>query len=76
MVNAPSLEITWPFDLKFSGDHNAMLSAKLDLMRLDGHLHNSAGFAIAADIINAGDEFTKRPGSFRGISFHKLKRKL
>jgi len=51
-----------------------VLSAKLDQLRLDGDLHNFAGFAAAADIINAGDEFTKRPGSFRGIIFHNVKR--
>jgi hypothetical protein len=76
MVNAPIFEITWPPDLKFSGNHNAVLSAKLDQLRLDGNLHNPASFALAADVVNACDEFTKRPGLFRGISFHELKRRL
>jgi hypothetical protein len=56
--------------LKSSRNHNALLSAKLNQVRLDGDLNNLAGFAVAADVVNAGDEFTKRPGYLRGIVFH------
>jgi hypothetical protein len=65
----------WPQSGRPLSNDNAVLSAKLDQLRLDGDLHNFAGFAAAADIINAGDEFTKRPGSFRGIIFHNVKRR-
>jgi hypothetical protein len=75
MVNAPSFEITWPPDLKFLRNHNPVMPAKLNHLRFDGELHNPAGFAVAADVVYARDEFTKRPGSFRGISFHYLKYK-
>jgi len=53
-----------------SGNHDAVLSAKLDPMGFDGKLHHPAGFAFAADVVNAGDEFAKRPGYLRGIIFH------
>jgi hypothetical protein len=39
-------------------------------VRLDGKPHNPTGFAFAASIINARDEFTKRHGSLPAIGFH------
>ncbi len=53
-----------------------MLSTKLNHLRLDRDLNNPAGFTFVADVINAGDKFTKGAGSFRGINFHDLKRRL
>jgi hypothetical protein len=44
-------------------------------MLLDGKLHDFAGFAFAADVINACDEFTERPGSLHGCCFHDPKSK-
>ena len=51
------------------------MSAKFNDVRLDGELHNSAGIAFVADVVNACDEFTECPGSLRGFGFHKPKSK-
>jgi hypothetical protein len=55
--------------LKHSGNHKAVLSAKLDQVRLDGAPHNSPGFALAATVINARDEFTECQGFLRQLLF-------
>ncbi len=59
-------------DPTLSRNHDAVLSAKLNQLCLDGNLNNSACFALVAVVVDTGDEFTKRPGSLRGIIFHNL----
>lgn len=59
--------------LKCSGNHKALLSAKLNQMRPDGEPHNSGGFAFAADFVNARDELAKRQGFLPAIRFHAPK---
>ena len=61
---------TFALEVKFLRNHEALLSAKLNQVRLDGDLHNPARFAFTADVVNGCDEFTKRPGYLRGIVFH------
>jgi hypothetical protein len=73
MVNAPSFEIKWPPDLKSLSNHHELISAKFNYMCLDGELHNSAGSAFVADVVNACYEFTERPGSLRESGFHNPK---
>jgi hypothetical protein len=75
MVKEPSFEIKQPPDLNSSRNHNALLSAKLNQVRLDGELHNLAAFAFATDIVNARHEFTKGPGYLRKSCFHDPKSK-
>jgi hypothetical protein len=41
-------------------------------MRLDGKPHNPSGFAFAADVVNARDEFAKRQRSVPAIVLHAL----
>jgi hypothetical protein len=64
-----------PSDLKSLSNHRALVSAKFNDVRLDGELHNSAGIAFVAGVVNACDKFTERPGSLRGFGFHNLKSK-
>jgi hypothetical protein len=59
--------------LKSSRNHKVLLSAKLNQVRLVGESHNPSGFAFAADVVNARDEFTKRQGFLPAIGFHGLK---
>jgi hypothetical protein len=64
------------FELRSSRNHKPLLSAKFNQVRLDGEPHNSTGFAFAAAVIDARDEFTERQGFFLAIAFHVLKCKL
>jgi hypothetical protein len=68
-------EIKWPPELKSLSSHQALLSAKFNDVRLDGELYNSAGITFVADVVNACDELTERPGSLRGFGFHNPKSK-
>jgi hypothetical protein len=54
-------------------NHKAMLSAKLNPVRLDSEPHNPAGLAFSADVVNARDEFTERQGFLPAIGFHGLR---
>ena len=44
--------------LKSSRNHKALLSAKLNQVRLDGEPHNPSGLALAVGVVNARDELT------------------
>jgi hypothetical protein len=59
--------------LKSSRNHNALLSAKLNQVNLDGKPQNPSGLAFAADAVNARDPFTKGQGFLPAIGFHGLK---
>jgi hypothetical protein len=59
--------------LKSSRNHMALLSVKLNPMRLDGEPHNPSGLRFAPDIVNTRDEFTKRQGPLPAILLHALK---
>ena len=56
-----------------SRNHKASRSAKLNQARLDGEPHHRAGLALAADVVNACDEFTKGEGFLPAIDSHGLK---
>lgn len=60
---------------KSSRNHKALLSAKFNQVRLEGEPHNAPGFAFAAAVVDARDEFTERQGFFPAIAFHGLKHK-
>jgi hypothetical protein len=45
-------------------------SAKLNPVRLDGEMDNAPGLALAADVIDASDEFTQRKRLLAAFVFH------
>jgi hypothetical protein len=57
--------------LRSSGNYNALSSAKLDQMRLDGEPNNAFGLALAAGVINARDEVTEGQRFLAGVCFHR-----
>jgi hypothetical protein len=61
--------------LDSSGNHKALLSAKLDQVRLDGEPHESPGLALVAAFIDARHEFAECQGFLSAIIFHALKYK-
>lgn len=56
--------------LKSSRNHKALLSAKLNPVRLDGEPHNPFGLLSAAGVVHPRDELTKRQGLPLLIGFH------
>jgi len=46
--------------LRSSGNHKALLSAKLNQARLDGEAHDSFGPALAPGVVRRRDELTER----------------
>jgi len=62
------------FDSGFdpSSNHNALWSAKLNQVRLDGEPHDSFALAPAAAVIDARDEFAECQGFFPALILHGL----
>jgi len=50
--------------------------AKLDQVRLDGEPDDASGFPLAANVVNALYEFTKREVSLSAMRLHGLKYRL
>jgi hypothetical protein len=59
--------------LKLSGNYKALLSAKLNQVRLDGEPHKPSGLAFTATVVNARYELTKPECFFPVMGFHGLK---
>jgi hypothetical protein len=58
--------------LKSSRNHKALLSAKLNQVRLDGEPYNPSGLVFAMNVVNARDELTKRQRLLLVIDLHGL----
>ena len=58
--------------LKSSRNHKALLSAKLNQVRLDGEPHNPSGLVFAVGVVNARDELTKRQRLLLVIDLHGM----
>jgi hypothetical protein len=61
--------------LKFSRNHKARLSAKVNQVRRGGEPHHPFGFLFAAGAVNARDEPAKLQDFLPAIRFHALKYK-
>ena len=58
--------------LKSSRNHKALLSAKLNQVRLDGEPHNPSGLVFAVSVVNTRDELTQRQRLLLVIDLHGL----
>jgi hypothetical protein len=63
-------------ELRSLRNHEALLSAKFNQVRFNGEPHNTSGFAFAAAVIDACDEFAESHGFFPAIIFHGLEYEL
>jgi len=59
--------------LKSSRNHKALLSAKLNQVRLDGEPHNPSGLVFAVGVVNTHDELTKRQRLLLVIDLHGIR---
>jgi hypothetical protein len=58
------------------GEHEAVLSPKFNLVRVDSKPHKSTGPAFTPGVVRSGDELAKRQWFLAIIRFHRLKYRL
>jgi hypothetical protein len=61
--------------LESSRNHKALMSAKLNQVRLDGEPHKPSGFLFAPEIVNVRDKFTKPQDFLAAACFHEQESK-
>jgi len=55
-----------------SGKHEALLSSKLDQVRVDGEPYQSTGPASTPGVVRGADELPKRQRFLPAMRFHRL----